>query len=267
MLSYQLMKLYSCLKTQERKVDMLNFIIAGPCAISSSQEALDIAHELKTISLDVDIPIIYKGSFDKANRSDLHSPRGVGLHEGLAILEQIKNETGLEVSTDVHEMSHIEPVAAVCDMIQIPALLSRQTDLIVTAAATGRKVNVKYGQCLAVNRHNLNMLLKKAGLGAYVTYRGTAYGGSTLIDYKSLHTLVHCYSNMIFDASHSIHDAVISEQVASAALRLGIGALFFEVHPDPQSAICDGRTSVRLGEFKAMVKRLQKVETVSSLWQ
>lgn len=226
-------------------------IIAGNCVIESLDDCLYTASELADIADGFGIRIIYKASFDKANRSDFDSYRGVGLEEGCRILEKVRHDSGLMVTTDVHSVDHVKTVTSVCDVIQIPALLSRQNDLIQAAVNSGKVVNVKIGQFMGIK--DVECLSKKIGCGNWLTYRGTSYGGKIMIDFAILDYLVSVYKTVFFDACHSVHRSDLVAGVARAAVDIGVDGLFFEVHRDPKNALCDGKTSVKLDEFEYLL--------------
>ncbi len=233
--------------------------------------ALAIAEELARLGARLNIGIIFKASFDKANRTSGEAPRGVGLEPALPIFAKIKEATGLPVTTDVHETSQCARVAEVVDLLQIPAFLSRQTDLIVAAAQTGRPVNIKKGQFLAPwdMAHAVGKARDAGAAGVLVTERGTSFGYNALIaDMRALPILKETGAPVIFDATHAVQqpgghgtssggERRFVATLARAAVAVGVAGLFIETHPDPDAAISDGATQVPLGELGALIEELQ----------
>jgi len=225
-------------------------IIAGPCVIEDN--VVDIAKQIAEISED----IIFKASFDKANRSSIHSFRGPGIKKGLDLLRRVKEETGLRLTTDIHEPWQAKPVAEVCDIIQIPAFLCRQTDLLLAAADTGKIVNIKKGQFMSPS--DMKMACEKVP-GAWVCERGTCFGYNDLVvDMRGILEMKE-FSKVIFDATHSCKNPKYSIPLAKAALAVGVDGLFFEVHPDPDSAPCDGDCMMSLDKFSLLQKQLSVI--------
>ena len=238
-------------------------LIAGPCVIESERMALSIAGKLARTARRLKIPLIFKASFDKANRTSHLSFRGPGLSEGLRILSKIKDETGLPVVTDVHETSQVDPVSSVADMIQIPALLSRQTDLLMTAGRSGLPVNVKKGQFMSPEDMGYAVAkLRAAGCSKVaVTERGTSFGYHNLVvDFRSLPMLSGLGTPVIFDATHSVQlpgargkasggDRRFVPTLVRAACAAGIDAVFIETHPDPSKGLSDGPNSWPINEL------------------
>ncbi|WP_338666936.1 3-deoxy-8-phosphooctulonate synthase [Pseudodesulfovibrio methanolicus] len=246
------------------------FILAGPCAIETREIALQTAGVLAGLAAKLDIPLIYKSSFDKANRTSLTSFRGPGLEEGLKILAEVKRTTGLPVVTDIHHPEQAAPVAEVADVLQIPAFLCRQTDLLVAAAETGRVVNVKKGQFLAPwDMKNVVDKLRAAGNDqVWLTERGSTYGYNNLVvDMRSIPQMRAFGVPVIMDATHSVQlpgglggasggQREYVPVLASAAVAAGADGVFMEVHPNPDKALCDGPNSLPLNEVEALLKRL-----------
>ncbi|WP_076072708.1 3-deoxy-8-phosphooctulonate synthase [Sphingomonas montana] len=249
------------------------FLIAGPCVIEGEAMALATAERLRAIADRLDILLIYKSSFDKANRSSGSSFRGPGLHEGLRILEKVRAETGLPVLTDVHEVAQVRAVADVVDVLQTPAFLARQTDLIEAVAACGRPVNIKKGQFMAPN-DMVHVIAKAreaaaaAGVsddGLMVADRGTSFGYNNLVsDMRGLVIMRNTGCPVIFDATHSVQlpggqgatsggQSEFVPVLARAAVAVGISGLFMETHPDPANAKSDGPNAVPLDAFEALV--------------
>ena len=246
------------------------FILAGPCAIETREIALQAADVLAGLAAKLDIPIVYKSSFDKANRTSLTSFRGPGMEEGLEILAEVKRITGLPVITDIHHPEQAAPVAEVADVLQIPAFLCRQTDLLVAAADTGRVVNVKKGQFLAPwDMKNVVDKLRSAGNDqVWLTERGSTYGYNNLVvDMRSIPQMQAFGVPVVMDATHSVQlpgglggasggQREYVSVLASAAVAAGADGVFMEVHPDPDKALCDGPNSLPLAEVETLLKRL-----------
>ncbi len=244
-------------------------LIAGPCVMEPGGMTLRIATRLAALCGDRGIPLIFKASFDKANRTSGSSFRGVGLEEGLRTFERVKAETGLPVTTDVHETIQARPVAEVVDLLQIPALLARQTDLLEAAAGTGRPVNVKKGQFMAPwdMTHVVNKLLASGAEGVLLTERGTTFGYGRLVnDFRAIPQMQATGAPVVFDATHSVQlpgggpggtassgQREMIPTLARAAVAAGCDALFLEVHPDPDRALSDGPNSLRLDDLPALL--------------
>jgi 2-dehydro-3-deoxyphosphooctonate aldolase (KDO 8-P synthase) len=246
-------------------------LIAGPCALENRDMALETAGELARLGERLKIGIVFKASFDKANRTSGDAARGVGLDAALQIFAEIKEKTGLPITTDVHEAWQCARVAEAVDLLQIPAFLCRQTDLIVAAAKTGRPVNIKKGQFLAPwdMVHAVEKAREAGAAGVLVTERGTSFGYNALVaDMRALPILKETTgAPVVFDATHAVqqpggHGASSGGErrfvatLARAAVAVGVAALFVETHPDPGAAISDGATQVPLDEFETMVKEL-----------
>ncbi|HEY2412798.1 MAG TPA: 3-deoxy-8-phosphooctulonate synthase [Pirellulaceae bacterium] len=256
-------------------------LIAGPCVIESAELALSIATRLKSLATGLPVQLVFKASFDKANRTSGAAFRGAGMEAGLEILAEVKRQTGLPVTTDIHESWQAEPVGKVCELLQIPAFLARQTDLLVAAAKTGRAVNVKKGQFMAPwDMKSVVAKLRQAGCqNVLLCERGTFFGYGRLVnDMRSLPEMRSLGVPVIFDATHSVQEPgglgtatggnrAMVEPLARAATAIGIDGLFFEVHPDPDNAPSDGPNMLRLDEFPAVLKRVlairQAVESFS----
>lgn len=248
-------------------------LIAGPCVIESEELVLHIAKEIKAITEELGIECYFKASFDKANRTSIHSFRGPGLEEGLRILQKVKDTYQLKIATDIHEPYQAELVAKVADIIQIPAFLCRQTDLLVAAAKTGKLINVKKAQFLAPwdMKNVINKLEESGNENIMLCERGTSFGYNTLVvDMTSLIEMKKYGFPVIFDATHSVQkpggqgdttggNREYVEYLAKAALSVGIDGLFLEVHPDPNLAKSDGPNMVRLDELKTLLQRLIRV--------
>ncbi len=256
-------------------------LIAGPCVIEDEAMTLAIAARLKEIVADLPVQLVFKASFDKANRTSVESYRGPGLEKGLAILNRIKASTGLPVTTDIHETHQAESVAEVCDLLQIPAFLARQTDLLAAAARTGRAVHVKKGQFMAPwdMKHVLDKLEAFGCRNVVLCERGTFFGYGRLVnDMRSIPQMQALGAPVVFDATHSVQEPgglgkatggnrAMVEPLARAAVAVGVDGLFFETHPAPDSAPSDGPNMVPLDRFGPMLRRLvslrQTVERLS----
>ena len=250
------------------------FLLAGPCVLERLELALEIAQRLAEIAAQRDVALVFKASFDKANRTSIGSTRGPQLERGLEWLSEIKQRTGLPVLTDVHLPEQCAAAAEVCDVLQIPAFLCRQTDLLVAAAETGRVVNVKKGQFLAPwDMSNVVKKLRQAGAeDVLVTERGTSFGyGRLVVDMTGFPALQATGCPVVFDATHSVQqpgalgattggDRTLVPALARAAMATGqIDGLFFEVHPDPDSSPSDGPNMVRLDEFPSILDGVLRV--------
>jgi 2-dehydro-3-deoxyphosphooctonate aldolase (KDO 8-P synthase) len=255
------------------------FVIAGPCVIESETLALSTAHRLREIADRLGCLLIYKSSFDKANRSSGASFRGPGLQEGLRILERVRAETGLPVLTDVHEVQQVAPVAAVVDVLQTPAFLARQTDLIEAVAGSGKPVNIKKAQFMApadmthVIAKARQVADKRGGSesAVMVTERGTSFGYNNLVvDMRSLALMRETGCPVIFDATHSVQlpgargtssggQREFVPVLARAAVAVGVAGLFLETHPDPEHAQSDGPNAWPLDRFEALLTDLLKL--------
>jgi len=251
-------------------------LIAGPCVIESAEMALAIAREAGEICRRLEIPYIFKASFDKANRSSIHSFRGPGLQKGLEILRDIRKITGIPVTTDVHEPWQCAPAAEVVDLLQIPAFLCRQTDLLTAAARTGKPVNVKKGQFLAPwDMKNVIGKLKEAGCeNILLCERGEMFGyNNMVVDMRSLLEMRKFGYPVVFDATHAVQrpgglgdatggDREYVEPLLRAALATGVDALFAEVHPDPEKALSDGPNMLYLRDLEKILRRAKKIDAV-----
>jgi len=254
-------------------------LIGGPCAIENEKHALMVAERLQRITADAGVPFIYKSSYDKANRSSIHAYRGPGLGEGLRILKKVKEETGLAVLSDVHDVSEVAPAAEVLDVLQVPAFLCRQTDLIVACARSGRPVNVKKGQFVAP-RDMVNVVEKVRASGSedlLLTERGTSFGYNNLVvDFRGLPIMRAFGYPVIFDATHSVQlpggqgdrsggERHYVQALARAAVAVGVDALFMEIHEDPDRTLPDGRplsdgpNMLRLDDLPRLLDELRAI--------
>lgn len=252
-------------------------LIAGPCALESRGHALEVSAALKEITTGLGIGLIYKTSFDKANRTSLDSPRGMGLAESLPVLAEVREDMGCPVLTDVHLPEHCRPVGEAVDIIQIPAFLSRQTDLIIAAAETGKALNIKKGQFLAP--WDMANVVKKAQAAGndrvMVCERGTSFGYNTLVsDMRSLPILAQTGCPVVYDATHSVQQPGGQGNVsggqrefvpvlARAAVSIGVAALFMETHPDPDTAPSDGPNMVPLKNLPSILETLVELDRIA----
>ena len=248
-------------------------VIAGPCVIESEDLCLKIADSLAVLAQRLPIQVVFKGSFDKANRTSGGAFRGLGIDEGLAVLDKVRQATGLPVTTDIHLPDQAGPVGQVCELLQIPAFLCRQTDLLLAAAATGRAVNVKKGQFLAPAdmRHAVAKLLAGGCRDICLCERGTFFGYGRLVnDFSGLLTMRSLGVPDIFDATHSVQqpaslgeatggDRTLVEPLARAAAAVGIDGVFFETHPDPDSSPSDGPNMVPLDQLYGVLERVLRI--------
>ncbi len=245
------------------------FLIAGPCVIESETHARSIADAIQRVAADLQIPFIFKASYDKANRTSVNSFRGPGLAEGTRILARIAKETGLPILTDVHEPSHCEVAAKAADVLQIPAFLCRQTDLLVAAGKTGRAVNIKKGQFVAPAdmSHGVEKVRATGNERVFLTERGSSFGYNNLVvDFRSL-AIMRQLAPVVFDATHSVQQPSAANGVsggqpefipllARAAVAAGIDGLFVEVHDDPANAKSDGANALDLKLLKPLLETL-----------
>jgi 2-dehydro-3-deoxyphosphooctonate aldolase (KDO 8-P synthase) len=255
-------------------------LIAGPCVIESEEATLRLAQKLRTITGKLGIPFVFKASYDKANRTSVNSYRGPGLEEGLRILAEVKKKVSVPILSDVHHPSEVGPAGRTLDVIQIPAFLCRQTDLITTAARLGKPVNIKKGQFLSPDEigpitqkitsfNNQNILL---------TERGTTFGYNNLVvDMRSLIIMRKFRFPIIFDATHSVQlpgargnasggEREFIPPLAMASAAVGIDGLYIEVHENPEKALCDGPNSLRISEVPSLLKKIKKISAISRKW-
>ena len=256
-------------------------LLAGPCVIESEQMVMDIAEELKNIVEDKDVDFYFKASFDKANRTSISSFRGPGIEEGLKILKNVKDTYGLKIVTDIHEPWQAEKVAGVADIVQIPAFLCRQTDLLVAVAKTGKIINVKKAQFLAPwDMKNVVKKIEEAGnRNIMLCERGTCFGYNTLVvDMTGLVEMNKFGYPVIFDATHSVQkpggkgnatggNREYVEYLARAAAAVGIDGMFAEVHPDPDNALSDGPNMIRLNEFEQILDHVLAIHQMINTFE
>ena len=252
-------------------------LIAGPCQMESRDHAMMIAERMKKITGDLGIGYVFKASFDKANRTSLAGKRGIGLSEALPVFEEIARTFDLPVLTDVHTEEQCREVGAVCDILQIPAFLCRQTDLLIAAAKTGRVVNIKKGQFLAPwdMKNVLAKVTDSGNANVLLTERGASFGYNTLVsDFRALPIMAEMGAPVIFDATHSVQqpggqggssggDRRFVETLARAAVAVGVAGLFIETHEYPDSAPSDGPNMVPLDRMPELLKRLQALDAVA----
>jgi 2-dehydro-3-deoxyphosphooctonate aldolase (KDO 8-P synthase) len=249
------------------------FLVAGPCVIESEALTLMVACFLKEIGESLEIPVIFKTSYDKANRTSLSSYRGPGIEKGLEIIQKVKAKTGLPVLSDVHNLEQVSGAAEVLDVLQIPAFLCRQTDLLVAAAATGLPVNVKKGQFLSPldMKSVADKVVSQGNRRLLLTERGSSFGYNNLVvDMRAIPLMKAIGFPVIFDATHSVQlpggagtssggQREFVEHLSRAAVAAGCNGVFLEVHPDPDSALCDGPNSLPLDKLKSLLTLLKDI--------
>ena len=251
-------------------------LMAGPCVIESEEICLEIAAEIKRISEKINMPFIFKSSYDKANRSSLESFRGPGRTAGLKILSKVKDKIGVPITSDIHCREELKEASRVLDIIQIPAFLSRQTDLLLAAGRTGKTINVKKGQFLAPEdmQNVIDKIISTGNKNILLTERGTSFGYHNLIvDMRSLPQMRKLGYPVIFDATHSVQlpggrcktsdgQREYVPALARAAVAAGCHGLFLEVHPDPDKALCDGPNMISLKELPSLLKQVKEIDKV-----
>jgi 2-dehydro-3-deoxyphosphooctonate aldolase (KDO 8-P synthase) len=252
-------------------------LIAGPCQIESRDHALEVAAALAELSAATGVRVIYKSSYDKANRTSAGAARGVGMAAGLAILAEVRERHGLPVLTDVHAADQCAAVGEAVDVLQIPAFLCRQTDLLLAAGATGRAVNVKKGQFLAPwdMTHVAAKIASTGNENILLCERGSSFGYNTLVnDFRALPIMARTFYPVVYDATHSVQapgglggasggDRTFAPILARAALAVGVAAVFIETHPDPDHAPSDGPNMIPLRDMPALVARLRQFDTLA----
>jgi 2-dehydro-3-deoxyphosphooctonate aldolase (KDO 8-P synthase) len=253
------------------------FLIAGPCVIESEAHVRKMAEAIQRITSELNVPYIFKASYDKANRTSVKSFRGPGLKEGTAILGRLAKDTGLPVLTDVHEPAHCEVAAEAVDVLQVPAFLCRQTDLLVAAGKTGRAVNIKKGQFVAPwdMQHPVEKVRSTGNERVFLTERGASFGYNTLVvDYRSL-PVMRAMAPVVFDGTHSVQQPSAANGVsggqpefipllARAAVAAGVDGLFLEVHDDPPHAKSDGANALRLDLLKPLLEKLLAIQEATA---
>ena len=256
------------------------FLIAGPCVIESEAHAISMAEKVGAIAREIGVPLIFKASYDKANRSSVNSYRGPGLTEGLRILATIQKNTGLPILTDVHEVAHVGPAAEVCDVLQIPAFLCRQTDLLVAVGRSGRVANIKKGQFLSPIEI-ANAAEKVASTGnqkIILTERGTSFGYQNLVvDIRSFPIMRKLGYPVVFDVTHSVQlpggegkssggQPEFIEPLARAGVATGVDGVFLEVHDNPLKALSDGTNALPLDKLRPLVEKLKSLSDLTREW-
>jgi len=261
-------------------------LLSGPCVIESEENILKIAESLKKYHADDTIDFYFKASFDKANRTSLESFRGLGIDEGLRILQKVKDEFGYKIVTDVHESTQVEQVAQVVDMLQIPAFLCRQTDLLVACAKTDKKINIKKGQFLSADamKYPALKVLQTRGCneatyenskkhGLYLCERGNSFGyGNMVVDMRNL-VMMREFAPVIFDATHSVQmptaqdgktggDSSMVPFLAKGAAAVGVDGFFFETHFDPSIALSDGPNMIKLQELENLITKIKQIQEI-----
>jgi len=254
-------------------------ILAGPCAMESRDHALRTAERLKKIGDNVGLNIVYKSSYDKANRTSIHSPRGIGLDDALPIFEEIRSEIGLPCLTDTHTIEQAALVGSVVDMIQIPAFLCRQTDLLVAAAKTGKVINVKKGQFLAPwdMKNVLHKVVEAGNPNVMACERGASFGYNTLVtDFRGLPIMKSFGSPVVFDATHSVQQPggqggtsggqrEFVPPLARAAASIGVAAMFMETHPEPDKAPSDGPNMIPMDQFEDLLRDIKRFDDLAKV--
>jgi len=251
-------------------------LIAGPCVMEGEEHTLSIARHLLQLKNELGIQVVFKASFDKANRTSISAYRGPGLEEGLRILDKVRQQTGLPVVSDIHDVTQVEPAAEILDILQIPAFLCRQTDLLLAAGRSGKVVNIKKGQFLAP-WDMANAVAKVSSTGndrILLTERGTSFGYNNLVvDMRALAIMREMGCPVIFDATHAVQlpggagtssggQRQFVAALSRAAVAVGIDGLFWEVHPDPDHALCDGANSLPLAEVKTVLQELLAIDAI-----
>ena len=245
-------------------------IIAGPCVIEPNEVLEEVARTIAELNKELGTDVILKASFDKANRTSIHSYRGVGMERGLTMLADMKSRYNLRITTDIHEAWQAEPVSEVVDIVQIPALLSRQTDIITAAARHAKVVNIKKGQMLSAEdmRHAYTKALESGAKDVWLTERGNMFGYNNLVvDFRNIAIMRGIAPTVIMDCTHSVQrpggngsqssgDNCYIESMALAAKAFGANGYFFEVHPTPEKALCDGPNSLHIDKLKTLINRL-----------
>lgn len=256
----------------------LPVIIAGPCVIEDEETTLYTAEKLKETCSNLGLPLVFKSSYDKANRSSLSSYRGPGIDRGLRTLWDVRSRFNIPLLSDVHSVDEVKPASEVLDMLQIPAFLCRQTDLILAASKTGKAVNIKKGQFLAPwdMKNIIDKFTSTGNHNLLITERGTSFGYNNLVvDFRGLPIMRSFGYPVIFDVSHSLQlpggqgkssggQREFAEPLARAAVAVGVDGLFMEVHPDPDKALCDGPNMIRLGSLHKLLKTIKDLHTLIS---
>ena len=253
-------------------------LIAGPCVIESAEHVMKMAEMLKELTLELGIQYVFKASYDKANRSSVGNFRGPGLKKGLEILAEVKERFDLPVLTDFHSEAEVQPVAEVVDILQVPAFLSRQTDILVTAGKSGKVVNIKKGQFMAPwdMQNAVAKVMSSGNTRVCITERGASFGYNNLVsDFRGL-PLMREFAPVIFDATHSAQlpggqggcsggDRQMAMVLAKAAVAAGVDGLFLEVHDDPDSALCDGPNMIKFSELKRLLRQILAIHRATEI--
>jgi 2-dehydro-3-deoxyphosphooctonate aldolase (KDO 8-P synthase) len=257
--------------------DRLPMIIAGPCVIENESVVFETAHRLKDITSELGFPLVFKSSFDKANRTSVSSFRGPGLEKGLKMLADVRSRYGLPVISDIHAVDQVAPAAAVLDMLQLPAFLCRQTDLIVAAGQTGKPVNIKKGQFLAPwdVKNIIDKFYSTGNKNLLLTERGTSFGYNNLIvDFRAFPIMRSFGVPVVFDVTHSLQlpggqghcsggQREFAAPLLKAAVAAGVDGIFMEVHPDPDRALCDGPNMIALDHIRSLLEAVAALHTCS----
>jgi 2-dehydro-3-deoxyphosphooctonate aldolase (KDO 8-P synthase) len=255
-------------------------LIAGPCVIESEAHAMKMAESIGKIAAELNVPYIYKASYDKANRTSINSYRGPGVAEGLRVLRKIKDQFKLPILSDVHDVAQIAPAAEVCDVLQIPAFLSRQTDLLIAAGKSGRVVNLKKGQFLSPweMSNNVEKIASTGNKNIFLTERGTSFGYQNLIvDMRTFPIMRKLGYPVVFDVTHSVQlpggegkssggQPEFIEPLARAGVAVGVDGVFLEVHDNPAAALSDGTNALPLDKLRALLSRLKELSTLTRVW-
>lgn len=255
------------------------FVISGPCVIEDEAKTLEIAHFLRQTSEELKIPVIFKTSYDKANRTSIHSYRGPGIGKGLEIIGSVKEKTGLPVLSDVHNIGEVEQAAGILDIIQIPAFLCRQTDLLIAAAQTGLPINIKKGQFLSPYeiRPAIEKINSTGNQSIMITERGSSFGYNNLVvDIRSIAIMKKFGYPVVFDGTHSVQlpggegtrsggQREFVSYLSRAAVAAGADGVFIEVHADPDSALCDGPNSLPLEDVRPLLNTLKEIHSLVGL--
>lgn len=258
--------------------DALPLIIAGPCVIESEETTLSTAGRLKEICSKIGLPLVFKSSYDKANRTSLSAYRGPGIDKGLRVLSDVRTKTGVPVISDVHSVDEVRIASQVLDALQIPAFLCRQTDLILSASNTGKPVNIKKGQFLAPwdVKNIIDKFTSTGNHNLFITERGTSFGYNNLVvDFRGFPVMRSFGYPLIFDVTHSLQlpggqgscsggQKEFAEPLARASVAVGVDGLFLEVHPEPEKALCDGPNMVRLDELEKLLATVKALHHVLS---
>ena len=253
------------------------FIIAGPCVIESEDVVFHTAQKLKDICSNLGLPLLFKSSYDKANRTSISSFRGPGMEKGLRVLMDVKNKFHVPVISDIHSVEEVKPASEVLDVIQIPAFLCRQTDLLLAVSNTGKPVNVKKGQFLAPwdVKNIIDKFISTGNRDLFITERGTSFGYNNLVvDFRSIPIIRSFGYPIIFDVTHSLQlpggmgkassgQREFAEPLAKAAVAVGVDGLFMEVHPEPEKALCDGPNMIKLHEVENLLKTVRAIDELS----